>query len=62
MVCQTTKPIQNVLPTTKQINVTNLTPSQQRELFINHLNQTGFTGFSKKVVGKQTYYIFTYKN
>jgi hypothetical protein len=62
MGCRTTKPTQNHPPTTKQINVTNLTPSQQKELFINHLNQTGFTGFSKKVIGKQTYYTFTYKN
>jgi hypothetical protein len=48
-------------PTTKQINVTDLTPSQQRQLFIDHINQAGFIGFSKEVIGKQTYYIFTYE-
>jgi hypothetical protein len=48
MVCQTAKTVQTALPATKQINVTNLTPSQRQELFINCLNQSGFTGFIKR--------------
>jgi hypothetical protein len=62
MVCRTIKPTQTAPPTIRQINVTDLTLSQQRELFINHLNQAGFSGFTKKKIGKQTYYTFTYKN
>ncbi len=49
-------------PTTKQINVTDLTPSQQRKLFTDYLNKTGFVSFNKRRVGKKTYYIFTYEN
>ena len=62
MVCQTTKTIQSDSPTTKQINVTDLTSSQQRELFKSCLNQAGFIGFTKTKIGKQTYYTFTYEN
>lgn len=46
---------------TKQINVTNLTQNQKRELFIEHLTRAGFTGFIKNAVGEKTYYTFTYK-
>jgi hypothetical protein len=48
--------------TTKQINVTDLTPRQQRKILIDYLNQAGFCGFTKKKIGTQTYYTFTYKN
>lgn len=58
MVCQTTKTTQ---PTTKQINVTDLTPSQQRQLFCDHIGQAGFVGFAKKKTGNQTFYVFTYE-
>ncbi|MGD6851826.1 MAG: hypothetical protein ACQCN6_07195 [Candidatus Bathyarchaeia archaeon] len=58
MVCPTTE---NTQPTTKQINVTDLTPNQQRELFCDCISQAGFTGFVKKKNGKQTYYTFTYE-
>jgi hypothetical protein len=51
---------QSSLPATKQINVTNLTPKQQRELFCDCISQEGFTGFAKKKSGNQSYYIFTY--
>jgi hypothetical protein len=47
---------------TKQINVTDLTPSQKRDLFVSYITQAGFTGFIKKKIGEQTYYTFTYKN
>jgi hypothetical protein len=57
MVCQTPK---NTQPTTKQINVTDLTPKQQRELFCHCISQAGFIGFAKKKVSNQTFYIFTY--
>jgi hypothetical protein len=58
----TAKASQSSPPTTKQINVTDLTPSQQRKLFTDCLNQEGFVGFIKKKIGKQTYYTFTYEN
>jgi hypothetical protein len=57
----TAKASQSNTLATKQINVTDLTPSQQRKLFIDHINQLGFVGFSKQVIGKQTYYTFTYE-
>ena len=52
---------QNNLPATKQINVTHLTPNQQRKLFYDYMSQGGFNGFVKKKKGKQTYYTFTYE-
>jgi hypothetical protein len=39
--------------TTEQINVTNLSAGQKRELFINYLNREGFMGFVKEKVGEQ---------
>jgi len=47
-----------------RINVTELTPSQRRQLFKDAMNQTGFTGFVKHQdrQGKQTHYNFTYAN
>jgi hypothetical protein len=47
---------------TKQINVTDLTVAQKQQIFINQINQTGFVGFAKRVIGSQTYYTFTYEN
>ena len=44
----TTKTAHNNPPTAKQINVTDLTPKQQRELFCDCVSQAGFTGFTKK--------------
>jgi hypothetical protein len=52
---------QNTPQVTKQVNVTNLTQNQKRELFIEHLTLAGFAGFVKNVVGEKTYYTFTYK-
>ncbi len=62
MVCQTAKNAQTALPATKQFNVTDLTPSQRRELFSYCLTQAGFTGFVKKEMGEQTHYTFTYRS
>ncbi|MCW4025271.1 MAG: hypothetical protein NWF01_09595 [Candidatus Bathyarchaeota archaeon] len=47
---------------TKQFNVTNMTPSQQRELFKQCINQKGFKGFIKHQNNQQTHYTFQYKN
>jgi hypothetical protein len=47
---------------TKQYNVTNLTPSQRRQLFIECMNKTGFTAFIKNQNNQQTHYTFQYKN
>ncbi|MCW4025203.1 MAG: hypothetical protein NWF01_09245 [Candidatus Bathyarchaeota archaeon] len=46
----------------KQYNVTGMTPSQQRELFKQCFNQTGFKGFIKHQNNQQTHYTFQYKN
>ncbi|MCW4025820.1 MAG: hypothetical protein NWF01_12445 [Candidatus Bathyarchaeota archaeon] len=46
----------------KQYDVTDLTPSQQRELFIKCINQAGFKAFIKHQNKKQTHYTFQYKN
>jgi len=46
---------------TKQVNVTDLTPNQQRQLFIDHMNQNGFSSFAKNCEEKQTYFIFKYE-
>ncbi len=65
MVCQKTNPKaanQADLPAVRQINVTEMTLNQRRELFKNYLNQDGFTGFIKNKQNKQTYYIFKYEN
>jgi hypothetical protein len=47
MVWQTRIKAVNDSSTTKQINVTDLTCSQRRELFRDCLNQAGFIGFIK---------------
>jgi len=52
----------NEPPTTRRVNVTGMTQSQRRQLFIDHLNRGGFTGFTKRSEGEQTYYTFTYAN
>jgi hypothetical protein len=52
----------NTQATTKQVNATDLTQKQKRELFCECLAQTGFIGFTKKKVCGQTYYTFTYMN
>jgi hypothetical protein len=49
-------------PATKQVNVTDLTPNQRRQLFIDHMSQNGFSSFSKNHEDKQTFYIFKYEN
>jgi hypothetical protein len=51
---------QDMSAVTKQINVTNLTPSQNHEVFTEHLTKAGFSGFTKRKVDGQTYYTFTY--
>ncbi|MCW4023738.1 MAG: hypothetical protein NWF01_01725 [Candidatus Bathyarchaeota archaeon] len=43
-------------------NVTGMTSEQQRELFKECINQTGFTAFIKNQNKKQTHYTFHYKN
>jgi hypothetical protein len=45
---QKAKNPQNTTPVTKQVNITNLTLNQKRELFINQIAQAGFSGFIKK--------------
>ena len=45
---------------TKHINVTHLTANQRRKLFMEHMNQSGFTGFIKHERANQTIYEFTY--
>ena len=65
MVCQKTNfkaADQNEERATRQINVTDLTPNQRRELFKNCFGQDGFTGFIKHKENKQTYYTFKYEN
>ena len=47
---------------TKQFNVTDLTLSQKRRLFVTCFAEGGFVGFDKRRVGDQTYYVFVYKN
>jgi hypothetical protein len=47
---------------TKQFNVTNMSPRQRRELFIDCFNQTGFKAFIKNQNKQQTHYTFQYKN
>jgi hypothetical protein len=47
---------------TKHFNVTNMTPKQRHELFIKHMNQTGFTAFIKNQTNQQTHYTFQYQN
>ncbi len=46
----------------RQVDVTDMAPDQRRELFRSCFDQDGFTGFIKSRAGKQTYYIFYYKN
>jgi hypothetical protein len=57
-----TRNVQNTSAITKKIDVTNLTSEQKHDLFIINLTQAGFTGFTKKKVGEQTYYTVTYKS
>ncbi|MCW4024306.1 MAG: hypothetical protein NWF01_04630 [Candidatus Bathyarchaeota archaeon] len=47
---------------TKHRNVTNMTPNQQRELFKEYMNQSGFSAFIKNQNNQQTQYTFHYKN
>jgi hypothetical protein len=47
---------------TKQFNVTDMTPSQQHELFKECMDQTGFKAFIKHQNNQQTHYTFQYKN
>jgi hypothetical protein len=61
MVCQTAKTPQSNQLVTMQINVTDLTAKEQRELFCDCISQEGFIGFAKKENGKQKYYTFTYE-
>ena len=65
MIYQRTKPTkppsQTKPTTTKHINVTDLTPNQRRKLFIDCMNQNGFTSFTKNDENKQTYYTFHYE-
>lgn len=61
MAQQKARSIQNNQAVTKQVNVTDLTTSQKRELFISYLNQAGFVGFAKRKIDEQTHYIFTYE-
>jgi hypothetical protein len=46
----------------KRINVTDLTPSEQRQLFAECFTQEGFTAFIKTAANQQTHYTFKYKN
>ncbi len=46
----------------KTYDVTHLTAQQRRELFIDCINQTGFTAFIKNQNNQQTHYTFQYKN
>ena len=47
--------------TIKRFNVTNMTPSERRKLFVNRISQNGFTAFIKNKENKQTYYVFHYE-
>jgi hypothetical protein len=47
---------------TKKYNVTNLTPTQQRELFKDCISQPHFAAFVKNQTNQQTHYTFQYKN
>lgn len=66
MITQKTKPpkppSQTKLQTIKHINVTAMTPNQQRKLFTDCMSKNGFTGFIKHQEGNQTCYTFTYEN
>jgi hypothetical protein len=46
----------------KTHNVTNLTPDQRRQLFIENMTQPNFCAFIKNQNKKQTHYTFQYKN
>ncbi|MGD6853132.1 MAG: hypothetical protein ACQCN6_13820 [Candidatus Bathyarchaeia archaeon] len=48
--------------TTKQYDVTNLTPQQRRKLFTQCISQTGFCAFIKNQTNQQTHYTFQYQN
>ncbi|MCW4028409.1 MAG: hypothetical protein NWE92_02020 [Candidatus Bathyarchaeota archaeon] len=45
----------------KTYNVTHLTTQQRHQLFIDCLNQEGFTAFIKNQTNQQTHYTFQYK-
>ncbi|MDR0372959.1 MAG: hypothetical protein LBI79_05320 [Nitrososphaerota archaeon] len=45
----------------KYFDVTNMTPKQRRDLFIECISQTGFTVFIKNQTDKQTHFIFKYE-
>jgi len=45
---------------TQQYNVTDLTPDQRRELFVECMNQRGFEAFIKTQNNQQTHYTFQY--
>jgi hypothetical protein len=62
MVCRTPNKTQNSQASTKQINVSNLTPLEREKLFIECINRSGFVGFMKREIDNQTYYTFTYES
>lgn len=45
----------------EQFDVTGLSFGERRRLFVCCFVEGGFIGFSKRRVGHQTYYVFTYK-
>jgi hypothetical protein len=47
---------------TMHFNVTNLTPTQRRELFSQCISQQGFCAFIKNQNNQQTHYTFQYKS
>jgi hypothetical protein len=49
-------------PKTLRFNVTDLTPEQQRVLFLECISQAGFIAFEKTQRNQQTHYTFKYKN
>jgi len=62
MTCNTKLPSQNSGQTAVRVNVSDLTPSQRKNLFEQAINQAGFAGFIK-YQGKnsnQTHYAFIY--
>ena len=64
MIWQRTKPAnapdQVDTQTTRRIDVTDLTPTQRRQLFADRFSQNGFVGFSKTCENRQTIYSFHY--
>jgi hypothetical protein len=49
-------------PAVKRIDVTDLDQKQRRQLFLDRINQDGFTGSTKNQQAKQAHFISTYEN